>query len=106
MPMAHKRKEVLIRESRDLVVRACSGGGALVGLLYAVHHWNTQPATCRGGAQQLSRCANHTLAAGVISSLIPVFVGAIAGAIVGALLASRIRSRAPLPAGAGGREAR
>jgi hypothetical protein len=95
MPMSPRRKQVLIRELRDVTFRVCSGGGALLGLVYALHHWNTQPAACHGGVQELSRCTSHTLGAGVIVFLAPVFVGAIAGMMVGALVASRIRSRQP-----------
>jgi hypothetical protein len=33
--MSPRRKHVLIRESRDLVFRVCSGAGGFVGLVYA-----------------------------------------------------------------------
>jgi hypothetical protein len=95
MVLSPRRKQILMRESRDLVFRVCSGGGALLGLVYALHHWDTKPTDCHGGSEALSRCASHTLGAGVLTFLLPVFAGAIAGAIVGALLASRIRSRRP-----------
>ena len=88
-----RRKQALIREVRDLVFRVCSGGGAFLGLVYALHHRTSQPAKCKGGSEALAGCASHTLSAGIVSFLVPVFVGAIAGALVGALLASRIRSR-------------
>ena len=52
--------------------RVCSSGGALLGLVYALHHWNAKPADCKGGSDEvLSRCASHTLGAGVISFLVP-----------------------------------
>src|SRR5437870_3510555 len=95
MPMNPRRKQILIRESRDLVFRVCSGGGAFLGLVYALHHWTTQPADCNGKSAALARCTSHVLGTGVLAFLVPVFAGVIAGAIVGALLASRIRSRAP-----------
>jgi hypothetical protein len=41
--MNPRRKQVLIRETRDLVFRVCSGGGAFLGLVYALRHWSTQP---------------------------------------------------------------
>jgi len=83
MALSQRRKQVLIRESRDIVFRACSAGGGLLGLSYAVHHWNTKAAECHGGTEVLSRCVSHAVGAGVIAFLIPVFIGVIAGALVG-----------------------
>jgi hypothetical protein len=91
--MSPRRKQVIVRELRDLVFRACSAGGGFLGLVYALHHWNSRPADCKGGADALAGCASHTLTSGVTAFLVPVFIGVIAGALVGALLASRIRSR-------------
>ena len=91
--MSPRRKPVLVREARDLVFRVCSGGGVFLGLVYALHHWRAQPADCKGGSDALAGCASHTLSAGIISFLVPVFVGAIVGALIGVLLATRIRSR-------------
>src|SRR3954454_7391441 len=99
--LSHRRKRVIVRETRDLVLRVCGGGGAFLGLLYAVHHWNTRPAHCQGGGEALSRCASHTLTAGILTFLAPVFVGGIAGTLIGALIASQIRVRrakGPVPA--------
>jgi hypothetical protein len=93
MPMSPKRKRVLIRESRDLVFRVCSGAGAFVGLLWSLHHWNTRPPECQFTTAAFSRCMDHTLVGSVVAFLVPVVIGMIAGAIVGALLASTIRSR-------------
>jgi hypothetical protein len=90
MPMSPRRKQALARELRDLVFRACSAGGALLGLVYALHHWSTRPRDCNGGSDALAGCASHTLAAGIVAFLVPVFVGA----VVGAAVASRIRVRA------------
>jgi hypothetical protein len=91
--MSPKRKQVLMRELRDLVFRACGAGGGVLGLLYGLHHWNSQPAECKGGSDGLAGCASHTLSAGIVSFLVPFFIGAIVGAVLGALLASQIRSR-------------
>ena len=93
--MSPGRKQVLLHELRDVLFRACSAGGALLGLVYALHHWNSRPAECKGGSDALAGCASHTLSSGVISFLLPVFVAAIAGALIGALLARRIGSRSP-----------
>jgi hypothetical protein len=95
MALSPSRKQILIRESRDLVFRVSSGAGGFLGLVYALHHWDTRPLDCSGKAAEFSRCVDHSLASGVLTFLLPVFGGVIAGAIVGALLASRIRSRQP-----------
>ncbi len=90
-----------------MVLRLGSGGGAFVGLMWALRHTNTQTrahAACRPRVQPnghlvthaFAGCLGSSLASEILAWITPVLVGATVGALVGALLASTIRlGRAP-----------
>lgn len=97
-----------------MVFRVCSGGGAFLGLMWALKHTDTRPSpphACRPhaiahgqtAAHAAAQCLGSSLASEVLAWLVPVLVGGGVGAVVGLLLASMIRlGRAPRPDAATG----
>lgn len=114
MVSGHRQRRVIGRELRDLVFRVGSGGGAFVGLMWAVRHTNTHlraSAACRPrikthghvATHAFAQCLGSSLASEILAWITPVLVGAAVGALVGLLLASMIRlGRTPKPGAAVG----
>jgi hypothetical protein len=96
------------------VFRVCSGGGAFIGLMWALKHINTHPrasAACQPhvtihghvATHAFAQCLGSSLVSGIFAWITPVLVGAGVGALVGLLLVSMIRlGRASKPAAAMG----
>jgi hypothetical protein len=92
--------------------RVCSGGGAFIGLVWALKHANTHPrasAACQPhitidghvATHAFTHCLGSSLVSGILAYITPVLVGAVVGALAGLLLASMIRlGRASKPAAA------
>lgn len=109
-----RRRRLVGRELRDLVFRLGSGGGAFVGLMWAVRHTSSHArvgTACRPGVKANAHLATHafahclgsSVASAILAWIIPVLVGAMVGAVVGVLLASMVRlGRTPKPAVAAG----
>jgi hypothetical protein len=114
MAFSYRQRRVMGRELRNLAFRAGSGGGAFLGLMWALKHTNTHPrasAACRPRIKAhghvvthaFAQCLGSSLASEALAWIGPVLVGAVAGALVGVLLASMIRlGRTPKPAAAAG----
>lgn len=112
MALSHRQHRAIGRELRDLVFRVCSGGGAFMGLMWALKHTNTRPrasAACQPhvtthghvATHAFAQCLGSGLVSGILAWITPVLVGAGVGALVGLLLASMIRlGRASKPAAA------
>jgi len=122
--ISHRQRRVVGRELRDLVFRVCSGGGAFIGLMWALKHTNTHPSrsqVCRPHitthehvlTHAFAQCVGSSLASEILAWLTPVLVGGGVGAIIGFLLASmirlgrkpsgKIRQHSPTASTAGGR---
>jgi hypothetical protein len=112
--LSRRQRRTIGRELRDLVFRVCSGGGAFIGLMWALKHTNTNSrasTACKPhgaihghvATHAFAQCVGSSLASGILAWIIPVLVGAGVGAVVGLLLASSIRlGRASKPAAAVG----
>lgn len=114
MAFSYRQRRVMGRELRNLAFRAGSGGGAFLGLMWALKHTNTHPrvsAACRPrvktdghvATHAFTQCLGSSLASEVLAWIGPVLAGAVAGALLGLLLASMIRlGRTPKPPAAVG----
>ena len=112
--ISRRQRRVIGHELRDLVFRVCSGGGAFLGLMWALKHNSTHPSSpqaCRPhitthahvATHAFAQCLGSSLASEVLAWLTPVLVSGGVGALIGLLLASMIRlGRAPKPAAATG----
>jgi hypothetical protein len=112
--ISRRQRRVIGHELRDLVFRVCSGGGAFLGLMWALERTSTHhspPQACRPpttihghvAMRALGQCLGSSVTSEVLAWLSPVLVGGGVGALVGLVLASMIRlGRAPKPAVAKG----
>jgi hypothetical protein len=103
--ISHRQRRVVGRELRDLVFRVCSGGGAFLGLMWALKHTDTHPSSSQVCRPQITthehvlthafaQCVGSSLASEILAWLTPVLVGGGVGAVIGFLLASMFASGA------------
>lgn len=124
MAISRRQRRVIGRELRDLVFRVCSGGGAFIGLMWALKHTNADPRpsqVCkphigvhgRVATHAFGQCLGSGMASEILAWIVPVLVGAGVGAGIGFLLASmiglgrrpsgKVRERSPMTSTTAGR---
>lgn len=102
MAISQRQRRVIGGELRDVIFRVCSGGGAFLGLRYALKHADTKPRTsqiCKPhigahghlATHAFGQCLGSSVASEVLAWMAPVLIGAGLGAGVGFLLASMVR---------------